>query len=418
MEKVAIFLDVENLSGWLKADGGKALLERANKLGRVVVRRAYGDFSIPSVNARQQELNLLGFEYVHVCHPVKGKNSADIQIVVDVMEYLGRIPDLKWIILATGDSDFSPLFRRLRELGKSVIGVGPHSALSEAVKNTCDEFIRTDTNTKSANDSQKKSSDENKSNQNQSHREALDLLRSVIIKFPDGISPGSLKQELCRANSKFNEKNLGFNQFIKFLQSASEVVDLSKKNKDWCIKAKASKQKADKSSLSKPASELESKDVSTNLYRQLLKKNNWKSCDASFLHDVLSRLLNQFPNGFTIKEEREYLFNIFEDGRSRKQIQTAIYALYKTGYVGKGFVNNLGQPILVAHQPEPEEKMSRKIDIAIVESLFKVCTSKDIPFEIEFISPLLRTFYSKSQLESLVKEAIKANNATAQQKAA
>ncbi|WP_287168747.1 MULTISPECIES: hypothetical protein, partial [unclassified Microcystis] len=44
-EKVAIFLDVENLSGWLKADGGEALLERANELGRVVVRRAYWDLN-------------------------------------------------------------------------------------------------------------------------------------------------------------------------------------------------------------------------------------------------------------------------------------------------------------------------------------------------------------------------------------
>lgn len=51
-EKVAIFLDVENLSSWLKADGGETLLERANELGRVVVRRAYGDFSIKSVSVR------------------------------------------------------------------------------------------------------------------------------------------------------------------------------------------------------------------------------------------------------------------------------------------------------------------------------------------------------------------------------
>lgn len=37
-EKVAIFLDVENLSGWLKVDGGEALLERANELGRGAIK--------------------------------------------------------------------------------------------------------------------------------------------------------------------------------------------------------------------------------------------------------------------------------------------------------------------------------------------------------------------------------------------
>ncbi|HEY9645242.1 MAG TPA: NYN domain-containing protein, partial [Chroococcidiopsis sp.] len=141
---VAIFLDVENLSGWLKAEGGKMLLDYANKLGSIVVRRAYGDFSIQSVSARQPELNLLGFDFVHVYHPAKGKNSTDIQIVVDVMDYLVRIPDLEWVILATGDSDFSPLFRRLRELGKSVVGIGPRSPLSNAVENSCNQFIYTD----------------------------------------------------------------------------------------------------------------------------------------------------------------------------------------------------------------------------------------------------------------------------------
>ncbi len=63
-DKVAVFLDVENLSGWLKAEGGEILLDRSTELGRVAVRRAYGDFSVQSVSVRQAELNLLGFESV------------------------------------------------------------------------------------------------------------------------------------------------------------------------------------------------------------------------------------------------------------------------------------------------------------------------------------------------------------------
>lgn len=190
-EKVAIFLDVENLSGWLKVDGGEALLERANELGRVVVRRAYGDFSIASVSVRQPELNLLGFEFVHVYHPVKGKNSADIQIVVDVMEYLARIPDLEWIVLATGDSDFSPLFRRLRELGKSVVGVGPRSALSEAVKKSCNRFIYIDEeSTINGVSASLKTT--------QLREDALDLLERVLGKFPDGVSLSTLKMKCLK----------------------------------------------------------------------------------------------------------------------------------------------------------------------------------------------------------------------------
>ena len=48
------------------------------------------------------------------------------------------------MVLATGDSDFGPVFRRLRELGKGVVGVGPSSVLSTSVALSCHEFIFTD----------------------------------------------------------------------------------------------------------------------------------------------------------------------------------------------------------------------------------------------------------------------------------
>lgn len=51
-------------------------------------------------------------------------------------------------MLATGDSDFGPVFRRLRELGKGVVGVGPSSVLSSSVTLSCHDFILTDDDSK------------------------------------------------------------------------------------------------------------------------------------------------------------------------------------------------------------------------------------------------------------------------------
>lgn len=48
------------------------------------------------------------------------------------------------MVLATGDSDFGPVFRRLRELGKGVVGVGPSSVLSSSVELSCHDFVFTD----------------------------------------------------------------------------------------------------------------------------------------------------------------------------------------------------------------------------------------------------------------------------------
>ncbi len=77
----------KNVLGWLKRGGCTELLARAKELGVVSIRRAFGDFSNPTVASRQVELQRHGFDLVHTLHPAKGKsNSADISMTIDVME--------------------------------------------------------------------------------------------------------------------------------------------------------------------------------------------------------------------------------------------------------------------------------------------------------------------------------------------
>jgi len=397
-DKVAIFLDVENLSGWLKADGGETLLERANELGRVVVRRAYGDFSIQSVSVRQPELNLLGFEFVHVYHPVKGKNSADIQIVVDVMEYLARVPDLEWVVLATGDSDFSPLFRRLRELGKSVVGVGPRSALSEAVKKSCNRFIYIDEeSTSDSPDSSLKTT--------QLREDALDLLERVLDKFPDGISLSTLKNKMLELDSAFDEQNLGFSGFMKVLQSAPEMVTVYQVKQAWYAKAvEAGKERSEiPSDNNKRESTLV--EPTTDLYKRFLRKSGWRSCESSFLWDSLTKLKMRFPEGFTRSEEFEYLIESFGHNRTRGELRAAIYILYKAGFVSQQPLRQDDEPVLTALLPESERVMSKKVDAVMAHRLVHVCKFHNVSFIPELVIPLLSNSYTKEQFKILIDNA-------------
>jgi uncharacterized protein (TIGR00288 family) len=396
-DKVAIFLDVESLSGWLKADGGETLLERANELGRVVVRRAYGDFSIQSVSVRQPELNLLGFEFVHVYHPVKGKNSADIQIVVDVMEYLARIPDLEWVVLATGDSDFSPLFRRLRELGKSVVGVGPRSALSEAVKKSCNRFIY-------INEAARSDSASGSLKTTQLREDALDLLERVLDKFPDGISLSTLKSEMLELDPAFDEQNLGFSGFMKFLQSAPEMVAVYQFKQAWHAKAvETGKEQGEVSSGSNKKESTLAKPT-TDLYKRFLRKSGWRSCESSFLWDSLTKLKMRFPQGFTRSEEFEYLIESFGHNRTRGELRAAIYILYKAGFVSQQQKQD-DEPILMALLPESERVMSKRVDAVMTHRLVHVCKSQNVPFISELVTPLLSNSYTKEQFKLLIEKA-------------
>jgi uncharacterized LabA/DUF88 family protein len=136
---VGILVDAENLASW----GERALeklVARAAREGEVVYRRAYADWATGG-RKLAGELSRLGFELVQVHHPAARKNSADIHMTVDAMDLLALDPALRTFVLATGDSDFAPLFRRLRERRRRVIGAGPRSCLSEAVESSCVEFL-------------------------------------------------------------------------------------------------------------------------------------------------------------------------------------------------------------------------------------------------------------------------------------
>jgi hypothetical protein len=90
VDRVGIFVDVENLTQWVKQDGLEQLIEELTSMGAIIVRRAYAKWTLASLNPHQNILNRLGFELIHTFHPISGKNSADIQIVVDVGICLAR----------------------------------------------------------------------------------------------------------------------------------------------------------------------------------------------------------------------------------------------------------------------------------------------------------------------------------------
>ncbi len=136
-------MDADNLSGFLKSDGASKLVEIAQEFGNLMLMRAYGNWSNTSLEI-QHKLLVLGFELVHAIHPRRGKNSADIAMIIDAIDIKHTKDVIQCFVLATGDSDFTPLFRNLRESGRHVVGVGPRSALSQCVQNLSDRFFYID----------------------------------------------------------------------------------------------------------------------------------------------------------------------------------------------------------------------------------------------------------------------------------
>src|SRR3954449_8709692 len=141
---LAVFIDFENLGLGFQGrrdrfDIGR-VLERLVEKGKIVVKKAYADWNRFAYFT--QALHEAAIELIEIPRrAVTGKNSADIRLVVDAMDLAYSKDHINTFVIVSGDSDFSPLVSKLKELGKHVIGLGLAEATSDLLRDNCDEFI-------------------------------------------------------------------------------------------------------------------------------------------------------------------------------------------------------------------------------------------------------------------------------------
>lgn len=146
-ERLAVFLDYENLAlgardhlGGMQFDF-KPIADALAVRGRVVVRRAYADWSYFDEDRRMLTRHQVELIEMTQRMGASRKNAADIKMVVDAIEMAFERDYITTFVMCTGDSDFSPLVHKLRELDKKVIGVGVENSTSRLLPPACDEFL-------------------------------------------------------------------------------------------------------------------------------------------------------------------------------------------------------------------------------------------------------------------------------------
>jgi uncharacterized LabA/DUF88 family protein len=144
-QRLALFIDFENIAiGVRDAHYRKfdinLVVERLLDKGKLLVKRAYADWSRYSDYKRS--FHEAAVELIEVPQKaVGGKNSADIRLVVDAMDMSFQKEHINCFVVASGDSDFSPLVSKLKENNKYVIGLGVKNSTSDLLIENCDEFI-------------------------------------------------------------------------------------------------------------------------------------------------------------------------------------------------------------------------------------------------------------------------------------
>ena len=144
-QRLALFIDFENIAiGVRDAHYRKfnvnLVLERLLDKGKLLAKKAYADWSRYSDYKRS--FHEAAIELIEVPQKsVGGKNSADIRLVVDAMDLSFQKDHINCFVVASGDSDFSPLVSKLKENNKYVIGLGVKNSTSDLLIENCDEFI-------------------------------------------------------------------------------------------------------------------------------------------------------------------------------------------------------------------------------------------------------------------------------------
>jgi uncharacterized protein (TIGR00288 family) len=256
-DRIALFLDYENLAlgardhlGGLTFDlrpVADALAER----GRVVVRRAYADWSYFDPDRRM--LTRSNVELIDMPQRMGAsrKNAADIKMAVDALELAFERDYISTFVICTGDSDFTPLVQKLRELNKRVIGVGVEKTTSALLPPACDEFLyydrlegvdipartRPSPAVPLAQEQQRVAQEaEPQTTADESARNG-DTLAVVVAQTVAGLQRSSggavtastLKRTLLRKDPTFNEADYGFRAFGELLRhlAAHNVVELA-----------------------------------------------------------------------------------------------------------------------------------------------------------------------------------------------
>lgn len=257
---MALFCDFENVAlgvrdtKYQKFDI-RPVLERLLLKGSIVVKKAYCDWErYKEFKAPMHEAN---FELIEIPHVRQsGKNSADIRLVVDALDFCYTKSHVNTFVIISGDSDFSPLVSKLRENNKKVIGVGVKQSTSDLLIANCDEFIFYDDlaregqraadarrdNRGGGNAGQRRSPDEERRRKEELEARKTQAVDMVVETFEalmaergdsGKIWASALKDALKRRRPDFNESYYGFRAFGNLLDEAQSrgFLDVGREEK-------------------------------------------------------------------------------------------------------------------------------------------------------------------------------------------
>ena len=244
-KRLALFIDWDNLAlgfkqGSLKKFDVQLVLDRALEKGKILVKKAYADWG--RHREYKEQLHEAAIELIELPkRSASGKNSGDIRMVVDALDLAFNKLHIETFVLVTGDSDFSPLVSKLREIDKEVIGIGIKAASSTLLIENCDEFIFYDDLLAETERERGFSSSSVRGELPQNQVDAFRLVMDAVrAHFRDGrelVWASMVKQTIKRKKPAFDESAFDYASFSEMLldMERHKLVKLEKDSKSGSL---------------------------------------------------------------------------------------------------------------------------------------------------------------------------------------
>lgn len=221
--KIALLIDADNFTQIEKIK--PAILE-ISKYGKISLKRAYGNWGKETLKNWKDVLRNLAIKPIQQIDYVSGKNATDIALTIDAMDFLYN-SEYDGFVIVSGDSDYTPLAIKLKESGKTVIGIGCKESTAEAFVSSCDNFIYTEN---LENENTKEKTDENNTEISikDKNLELQDLIKKAYDSKNDEeyVNVSIAGSYIKRVKPDFDIKNYGVKKLTDYLKKYTNLYDV------------------------------------------------------------------------------------------------------------------------------------------------------------------------------------------------
>lgn len=209
--KYALLIDSENAKPQLDE-----IFQEISKYGDTPIRYLIGDFTDEKSKHWISICQKHAISCIQTMNFTKGKNSLDISLVIEGMKILYSKSYIDGIIILASDSDYTPLCREWRGMGKDVIGIGKFNT-PESYRASCTKFIYTENIYKK----------EKKMNSLLSIAKIKEFVNGFLNANNGKCQMSLVCEYLIKAYSDFDVRSFGYSKSIDFFKGEFPEINIT-----------------------------------------------------------------------------------------------------------------------------------------------------------------------------------------------